>query len=130
MSNQALDDDINAAWMLGSKQEFYEFLKTNPYPFPPRRLDSFDSAVKLTYSLLLSKQEFDEGLKKFVLDRINCRLQTGFRPSERPGLEDTYRWRVVKPGEARVGSVEMEFLPDNPPERQYRFRVVDGISDD
>jgi hypothetical protein len=35
-----------------------------------------------------------------------------------------FRYRVVQPGEARPGTVEVVFLPDNPPGQQYRLRPV------
>jgi hypothetical protein len=120
--------DINDGWMLGSKQDFDEFVKASPSRRTQWKLDSIDSTTESSYSLLLfSKREFDEAIETFVKAQTYRRIQARFNPSTNPVFEDsyTYSFRPVRPGEARVGFVEMEFLPDNPPGRQYRFRVVE-----
>jgi len=39
-------------------------------------------------------------------------------------VDRDFRYRVVQPGEARPGTVEVIFLPDKPPGQQYRLRPV------
>lgn len=39
-------------------------------------------------------------------------------------VDRDYRYRVVQPGEARPGTVEVIFLPEKPPGQQYRLRPV------
>jgi hypothetical protein len=42
-------------------------------------------------------------------------------------VDHDFGYRVVQPGEARPGTVEVVFLPDNPPGQQYRLRPVPPI---
>ena len=39
-------------------------------------------------------------------------------------VDRDFHYRVVQPGGARPGTVEVVFLPDNPPGQQYRLRPV------
>jgi hypothetical protein len=44
-------------------------------------------------------------------------------------VDSDYGYRVVGPGEARPGTVEVIFLADNPPGQQYRLRPVPYAAD-